>query len=245
MSGGSYRYNRFDDYENLQEKKKQGFNDELDDALGEKDGKESDKEQSKKDRRDESEGEEESKGKGKYSGDKEKDEDEDKKKKDVKEANMNAYVRALSKMGNVYVPEGTVNEAAKADGGKGKESSLDKARKKMEGEYKAADAKEKIGVGDDRYKEITNKESDKFPAHAVGLKVDRHINQRKDLNNLMKQKSKGHPKIEEGMAAEDVVANFLIAEGYTNNSVSAGVLIEHMSDEWFNTIVEEVVLNAE
>lgn len=52
-------------------KKKQGYNDRLDDSLGAKNGKKS---QSEKDRRDESEGEEKSKGKRKFSGDKSMDE---------------------------------------------------------------------------------------------------------------------------------------------------------------------------
>ena len=67
LSGGPFTYNRFDDYEDVlfEKKKDQGYNDRLDDSLGEKDGKESSKEQSEKDRRDESEGEEKSKGKKK------------------------------------------------------------------------------------------------------------------------------------------------------------------------------------
>ena len=50
--------------------KKQGYNDRLDESLGERDGKESTKKQSYKDRRDESEGMEKSAGKPKFSGNK-------------------------------------------------------------------------------------------------------------------------------------------------------------------------------
>ena len=116
LSGGPFTYNRFDDYEDVlfEKKKDQGYNDRLDDSLGEKDGKESSKEQSEKDRRDESEGEEKSKGKKKYSGNKSssqgprwQDSDGDgkwyEKGEDVAEnATMNSYVRALSRMGAMY-----------------------------------------------------------------------------------------------------------------------------------------------
>jgi len=116
LSGGPFTYNRFDDYEEVlfEKKKDQGYNDRLDDSLGEKDGKESSKEQSEKDRRDESEGEEKSKGKKKYSGNKSsaqgprwQDSDGDgkwyEKGEDVAEdATMNSYVRALSRMGAMY-----------------------------------------------------------------------------------------------------------------------------------------------
>ncbi len=50
--------------------KKQGYNDRLDESLGERDGKESTKSQSEKDRRDESKGAEKAAGKPAYSGNK-------------------------------------------------------------------------------------------------------------------------------------------------------------------------------
>ncbi len=228
MSGGSYRYNRFDDYENLQEKKKQGFNDELDDALGEKDGKESDKEQSKKDRRDESEGEEESKGKGKYSGDKEKDEDEDKKKKDVKEANMNAYVRALSKMGNVYVPEGALASAGAVVG-----DALKGVGNAVGGAAKGA-GKAVGGVG----KGVTSAVKDTASGITEGSGAGSPA-------KMVKGVAKNYKETNPNMKAEEVVRDFLIDEGYANNPVSADVLIEHMSDTWFNEIVREVVFRKD
>jgi len=58
------------------EEMEEGYNDDLDDSLGMKDGKESDKEQSLADRRKESEGMEKADGERKYSGDKSMDEEE-------------------------------------------------------------------------------------------------------------------------------------------------------------------------
>jgi len=231
LSGGSYRYNRFDDYETLQEKKKQGFNDELDDALGEKDGKESDKKQSEKDRRDESEGEEESKGKGKFSGDEEKDEDEDKKdkkKKDVKEANMNAYVRALSKMGNVYVPEGALASAGAVVG-----DALKGVGNAVGGAAKGA-GKAVGGVG----KGVTSAVKDTASGITEGSGAGSPA-------KMVKGVAKNYKETNPNMKAEEVVRDFLIDEGYANNPVSADVLIEHMSDTWFNEIVREVVFRKD
>lgn len=230
LSGGSYRYNRFDDYETLQEKK-QGFNDELDDALGEKDGKESDKKQSEKDRRDESEGEEESKGKGKFSGDEEKDEDEDKKdkkKKDVKEANMNAYVRALSKMGNVYVPEGALASAGAVVG-----DALKGVGNAVGGAAKGA-GKAVGGVG----KGVTSAVKDTASGITEGSGAGSPA-------KMVKGVAKNYKETNPNMKAEEVVRDFLIDEGYANNPVSAAVLIEHMSDTWFNEIVREVVFRKD
>ena len=70
-------------------KKKQGYNDRLDESLGERDGKESTKKQSYKDRRDESEGMEKSMGKPKYSGNKSSNQGTAKKKTKKKKTSKN------------------------------------------------------------------------------------------------------------------------------------------------------------
>ena len=184
MSGGAFSHNRFDDYEALLEKKKQGYDDRLDDTLGEKDGKESDKEQSEKDRRDESKGEEKAKGKRAYSSDKEMDK--------VDESTMNSYVRALSKMGQYY----QFNDNT--------EKQLDEVAGLVKG---AVDA-----VGE---------------VAAAPVKVGKKALDIKDKT-----------PVSEDVSAEEVVLKVLMDEGYVTNATSGEVFIKHMSDEWFNSLVE-------
>ena len=184
MSGGAFSHNRFDDYEALLEKKKQGYDDRLDDTLGEKDGKESDKEQSEKDRRDESKGEEKAKGKRAYSSDKEMD-----------ESVMNSYVRALSKMGQYY----QFNDNT--------EKQLDEVVGAVIG-----------GVADAANETVKG-------AGKVG----------KSAIKAVKDTASG---ITEDVSAEEVVLKVLMDEGYVTNSTSGEVFIKHMSDEWFNSLVE-------
>ncbi len=190
MSGGPFAHNRFDDYDALISEKKQGYNDKLDDTLGEKDGKEADKEQSDKDRRDESKGEEKAKGKRAYSSDKEMDK--------VDEGTMNSYVRALSKMGQYY----QFNDNT--------EKQLDEIVGLVKG---AADT-----VG----------EVVKAPLDVAG-KVG------KSATKAVKDTASG---ITEDVSAEEVVLKVLMDEGYVTNATSGEVFIQHMSDEWFNSLVE-------
>ena len=77
-------------------KKKQGYNDRLDESLGERDGKESTKKQSYKDRRDESEGMEKSMGKPKYSGNKSSNQGTSSKKKTKKKKSKKNLTETLA-----------------------------------------------------------------------------------------------------------------------------------------------------
>ena len=86
-----------------------------------------------------------------------------------------------------------------------------------------------------------------FPAPAVEPETET-VEEGKDAGSpakMVKEVAKNYKKTNPNMKAEEVVRDFLMDEGYATNSVSADVLIEHMSDSWFNTLVEKAIKSAE
>ena len=59
--------------------------------------------------------------------------------------------------------------------------------------------------------------------------------------NMPKQKSSvAIRKEKEAKSMKEHVCQYLMDEGYTNNEVSAEVLYNHMSDEWLNSVVNNI-----
>ena len=98
----------------------------------------------------------------------------------------------------------------------------------LEGQWIKANSKEKAHKGMERY---TNPEAIKAreDQQKIATRQDK-INKVAKANNAMPPRRR---KVE-----EEVIIDYLLDEGFVNNEVSAEVFIEHMSDEWLDSILE-------
>jgi len=194
--------------------KKEGYNDRLDDSLGEKDGKESGKKQSYKDRRDESEAMEKKDGKGKFAGNKSSSQkkrpdfpDVDKdgnSKESITKAVKDLQAKCESYGIDFHEAVGAVAAATKVLG-----SAAAKGAAKTAAKSAATSAATTAG---------------NRAGNAIG--------------NIGSKQSSGVD--EEVSITKDMVLEFLVGENYATNEVSAEAMFNHMSDEFLLEIEERI-----